>query len=73
MHPIRGGFRDEQAAPECRGCCKTSGPHWRLEVSCSPPGKHHLSSVGPVTAVALVAFTASCLVFLQETCQPILL
>lgn len=40
MHPIRGGFRDEQAAPECRGCCKTSCPHWRLEVSCSPPGKH---------------------------------
>lgn len=40
MYPIRGGFRDEQAAPECRGCCKTSGPHWRLEVSCSPPGKH---------------------------------
>lgn len=24
MHPIRGSFRDEQAAPECRGCCNWS-------------------------------------------------
>lgn len=37
MHPIRGGFRDEPAAPECWGCCGSS-----LEAGggFSPPGKH---------------------------------
>lgn len=41
MHPIRGGFRDEQSAPERAGapCHKTSCPNWRLMGSCSSPGE----------------------------------
>lgn len=35
------------------------GPHWRLEVVFLPLANTSLSSVGPVTAVALVAFTGS--------------
>ena len=43
MHSIRGGFRDEQAAPERAGAPakKTSCPNWRPMASCSSPGKHN--------------------------------